>query len=122
MYTSFKEMPAWKRAMDIAERVHKLTEQLPKKEDYGFTSQIRRSSLSVPANIAEAFGRKHVKEKINFYMIANGSLTETQSHLEYGRRVGYFDKENALNIEMELVSLSNDLRKIVLALKRSVAK
>ena len=121
MYTSFKDMPVWKRAMGIAERIYKLTEPLPKKEDYGLTSQIRRSSLSMPASIAEAFGRKHIKEKINFYTIASGSLTETQSHLEYGRRVGYFDEVPALEIEVELNALSVDIRKIVLALKRSVA-
>jgi four helix bundle protein len=54
MYKSFKDMPVWQQAMEIAENVQKLTQGLPRSEDYGFTSQIRRSALSISANIAEA--------------------------------------------------------------------
>ena len=60
-------MPIWQKAMKISEDLYNLTEGLPRKEDYGFTSQIRRSALSIPANIAEAFGRNHTLDKINFY-------------------------------------------------------
>ena len=59
-------MPIWKVAMEIAEKIFKYTNNLPRKEDYGFTSQIRRSGLSISANIAEAFGRYHTLNKINF--------------------------------------------------------
>ena len=64
-------MPVWQDAMQIATKIFKLTEILPKKEDYGFTSQIRRSALSISANIAEAFGRNHTADKINFYYFKN---------------------------------------------------
>jgi len=67
-----------------------LTQHLPKKGDYGLTSQLRRSALSISGNIAEGFGRKHIKDKLQFYYASRGSLTETKSHLIYGRRVGYF--------------------------------
>ena len=83
-------MPVWQKGMELADRVYGLTEKLPRKEDYGLTSQIRRSALSVPANIAEGFGRKHTKGKMNFYYASPGSLAETKSHLIYGERVGYF--------------------------------
>ncbi len=59
MYKSFKDMPIWQEAMEIAEKVFYITDNLPKKEDYGFTSQIRRSALSISANISEAYGRNH---------------------------------------------------------------
>ena len=62
-YNSFEEMPVWQKAMDMAVDVFELTEQLPRKEDYGLTSQMRRSGLSVPGNIAEGFGRRHTKGK-----------------------------------------------------------
>ena len=91
-YHSFEEMPVWQKAMDLANKIFELTEKLPKKEDYGLTSQIRRSALSVSGNIAEGFGRGHTKDKINFYYNSRGSLTETKNHLVYGCRVGYFDK------------------------------
>ena len=53
VYSSFEEMPVWQKATDLAEQVFAITEPLPRKEDYGLTSQIRRSALSVSANIAE---------------------------------------------------------------------
>ena len=92
-YKSFEEMPAWKKVMDLANKIYHLTEKLPKKEDYGFTSQIRRSALSISGNIAEGFGRKLAKDKLNFYYDARGSLSETKSHLIYGQGIGYFTKD-----------------------------
>ncbi len=61
-------------------------------EDYGLTSQIRRSALSVSANISEPFGREHTLDKLNFYYHSRGSLSETKSHLIYGTRVKYFNE------------------------------
>jgi len=98
-------MPVWQDAMNIAEIIFSLTDNLPRKEDYGFTSQIRRSALSISANIAEAFGRHHANDKVNFYYYSRGSLTETKSHLEYGKRVGYFPTEKTKEIELALESI-----------------
>lgn len=117
MYKSFKEMPIWLKAMEAAEIIHGLTEKLPRKEDYGFTSQIRRATLSISANIAEAFGRRHTLDKINFYYMARGSLTETQSHLEYGKRVGYIDSDNVNKLDKALNVLYNDINKVILAIR-----
>jgi four helix bundle protein len=66
-FNSFEEMPVWQKAMELAVKIHKCTENLPRKEDYGLTAQIRRAALSASANIAEGFGRKHTKDKLNFY-------------------------------------------------------
>jgi four helix bundle protein len=54
-YNSFEEMPVWQKAMDLAVIIFRLTEKLPRKEDYGLTSQIRRSTLSISGNLAEGF-------------------------------------------------------------------
>jgi four helix bundle protein len=117
MYKSFKEMPVWQEAMSIAEDVFRITEELPKKEDYGLTSQIRRSALSISANIAEAYGRKHSLDKRKFYYIARGSTTETQNHLEYGLRVGYFNRIEVDNLDKRLSKVYNDLNKIIITIK-----
>ncbi len=82
--------------MELAQRVFLLTENLPKKEDYGLTSQVRRSALSVSGNLAEGFGRQHIKEKLNFYYASRGSLAETKSHIIYGQNVGYFNRDESL--------------------------
>jgi four helix bundle protein len=92
-FNSFEEMPVWQKAMKLADAIFSVTESLPKKEDYGLTSQIRRAALSVSGNIAEGFGRKHTKDKLQFYYASRGSLLETKNALIYGQRVGYFSEE-----------------------------
>ena len=111
------EMPIWQMSMEIAEGIFNSTSGLPKCEDYGFTSQIRRSALSMSANIAEAFGRKSIADKINFYYYCRGSLTETQSHLEYGRRVKYFTEGQTSQIEVKLAQILKELNTLILSLK-----
>lgn len=94
MYTSFTEMPVWQKAHQLSIVIFKISSTLPRSEDYGLTSQIKRSSNSVSGNITEGFGRSTKKDKANFYIIARGSSYETQNHLLYGRKVGYFDELN----------------------------
>jgi len=117
-YLSFEDMEVWQKAMDIAVRIFHLTENLPRKEDYGLTSQIRRSALSVAGNIAEGFGRKHTKDKLNFYYDSRGSLAETKSHLIYGERVGYFDQAEC----NDLIYLADDTWKELNKLISSMEK
>jgi four helix bundle protein len=117
MFKTFKDMPAWQHAISIAEKVHTLTDNLPKKEDYGFTSQVRRSALSISANIAEGYGRKHTLDKINFYYNARGSLTETQSHLEYAILVGYISNKDAAILDETLSGLYHEINKIINSLR-----
>lgn len=119
MYKTFQDMKVWQVAMDIAEKIFALTDELPRKEDYGFTSQIRRSALSISANIAEAFGRNHTLDKVNFYYFSRGSIAETQSNLEYGLRVKYLDFESVENLNRSLANLWNDINKIIVTLKSS---
>lgn len=116
-YKSFKEMPIWKEAMDVAESIFEVTKTLPRSEDYGLTSQIRRSALSISGNIAEAFGRYHLNDKINFYYFSRGSIAETSSHLEYGVRIGYFDREQTKTISDKLDDLFEEINRLVKSLK-----
>jgi len=117
MYKSFKEMPVWNEAMEMAETIFRLSDILPKKEDYGLTSQLRRSALSVSGNIAEAFGRYHISDKINFYYFSRGSLAETMSHLEYGTRVGYFKPQDVESIHSMLETLYESINRLIKSLK-----
>jgi four helix bundle protein len=110
-------MPVWKLSMDAATTIFNLTDNLPKKEDYGLTSQIRRSALSISSNIAEAFGRKHNADKVNFYYFARGSITETLSHLEYSKRVGYISEEAFINLDLLLKDIHEEINKIIVSLK-----
>ena len=85
---SYREQFIWKRGIQLAINCYRLTEQFPKAELYGMTSQIRRSSVSVPSNIAEGYGRQFKKEYIQFLHIALGSLRELDTQLIIAREVG----------------------------------
>lgn len=113
MYKSFEEMPIWRQAMDLSGRVFMLSIDLPKSEDYGLTSQIRRASNSVNANIAEAFGRSSKKDKRNFYIHARASAFETKSHLLYGVHVNYFKVDVVDLLLKEYDILIYDMNKIL---------
>ncbi len=113
MIKSFTEMNVWQKANELAIEIFQLTVPLPRSEDYALKSQIRRSSNSVSANVAEGFGRKTKKDKSYFYTIARGSAFETQSHLKYGNGVGYFTEEDTNRLFTEYKELIHQLNKIM---------
>ncbi|MEK7574129.1 MAG: four helix bundle protein [Patescibacteria group bacterium] len=79
---SFKDLIVWQKSRDLAVAIYRLTEQLPKSELYGLTSQMRRAVISIPSNIAESYHRFHRKEKQQFLAIAFGSGSELESQIE----------------------------------------
>ncbi|MEG3437885.1 four helix bundle protein [Pannus brasiliensis CCIBt3594] len=85
---SYREQFIWKRGIQLAVDCYRLTERFPKSELYALTSQIRRSAVSVPSNIAEGYGRKTTGEYVQFLHIALGSLRELDTQLIIAREVG----------------------------------
>jgi four helix bundle protein len=84
---SYQDLTVWQKGMDLAVAAYHLTKSFPKEELFGMTSQIRRSASSIPANIAEGWGRGGTKEYIHFLKIAQGSLKELETHLILCQRV-----------------------------------
>jgi four helix bundle protein len=116
MYKSFTEMPVWQKAHKLAIEVFNLTVNLPRSEDYGLTSQIRKSANGVAACTAEGFGRSTKRDKSNFYVIARGSSFETQNHLLYGKKVGYFESQITQKFFDEYNELIYELNKVIKSL------
>ena len=112
-------MPVWQSAMIVAEQVFALTDNLPRRERYGFTSQIRRAAFSVSANIAEAFGRSRTLDKVNFYHVARGSLNETKSHLEHGKRVGYVAASDTAALSEKLDQVHAEINRVISSFRKS---
>lgn len=79
--------------MDLVVIVYKMTALWPKEELYGLASQARRAAVSVPANIAEGYGRDNLGSYIHFLKIAQGSLKELETHLEVAFRVGMISED-----------------------------
>ncbi len=88
-----KELDVWKNSMLLAELVYKQTKDLPKHEQFGLTSQMRRAAVSVPTNIAEGAARKGNKEFIQFLYISLGSLAELETLLLISRNIDYLSEE-----------------------------
>ncbi len=88
-----KRLEVWKLAMEIAEDIYRVTETFPSSEKFGLVSHLRKSTVSIPSNIAEGAGRNTKKEFVNFLHIAQGSLSELDTQLELSRRLGYIDEE-----------------------------
>jgi four helix bundle protein len=85
---SYRDMVVWQQAMDLAVTIYEVTRGWPKDEIYGLTAQARRAANSVPANIAEGFGRENRGSYQQFLRIAQGSLKELETHLLIAERVG----------------------------------
>lgn len=85
----FEDMQVWQMGKDLTLKVYEVTCKFPKEEIYGLTSQVRRAALSVPANVAEGFGRFHFLDKAKFYLNARGSLYELKSHLLIAKELGF---------------------------------
>jgi four helix bundle protein len=112
-------MDVWKKAHNLSVKAFRMTANLPRSEDYALTSQIRRSSNSVAANIAEAFGRRTSKDKNYFYTVSRGSGYETQNHLLYGFDIDYFKLDDVEQLIVEYDDLIHQLNKIMNKLERS---
>jgi len=88
-----KNLKAWQLAMDIAEKIYSTTDSFPSAEKFGLVSQMRRSAISVPSNIAEGAGRNTKREFVNFLHISQGSLSELDTQLELSLRLQFIDKK-----------------------------
>lgn len=110
-------MPVWQQAMAVSVDIFDWSQRLPRIEDYALTSQIRRSATSISANIAEAFGRFHRGNKLNFYYNARGSLCETKSHLHYAHRVGYIQNLHQRQLDEQLDEVWRQINQIIKSLR-----
>lgn len=89
----FEDLKCYRLALDVMVNAHQLAKSLPADEKYDLVSQIRRSSKSVSANIAEGYGRYHYLDTLRFYSIARGSLNETLSHFIAAQTLGYIEED-----------------------------
>jgi four helix bundle protein len=86
---NFRDLEIWKKGMEIVKRSYGATESFPRQEVFGLTSQIRRSAISIPSNIAEGFNRFHNKEYRQFLYVTLGSCAELETQTEIAAELGY---------------------------------
>jgi four helix bundle protein len=103
--SSYRDLVVWQEAMNLAEMAYRLTAGFPRDENYGLTSQIRRAGTSIPANIAEGYGRDSKGAYLQHLRIAQGSLKEFETHVLLAERVDLVDKAavDALLTKCEMI-------------------
>lgn len=92
MIKDFTDLNTWKEGHKLVLFTYRICKLFPKEELFALASQMKRASTSVTSNLAEGFGRKSYKEKVQFYYLSNGSLVELKNQLIIARDVGYIDK------------------------------
>jgi len=119
---SYRDLRVWQDSMTLAASCYKLTRNFPKEEQFGLTSQIRRSATSIPANIAEGHGRENTRTFIQYLRIAQGSLKELETHLMLAERVGLSDASSVQPHLALCESLGRMIRSLIRALQQKEAR
>lgn len=111
-----KDLIAWQKSIDLVTEIYAITKEFPKEEVYGITSQIRRSAVSIPSNIAEGAGRRSHKELTQFLYYSLGSLSELETQLIISFNLKYIPQEKRADLDDKISTLI----RIITALIKSV--
>ncbi|MBE0516899.1 MAG: four helix bundle protein [Methanophagales archaeon] len=114
---SYQDLEVWKKAMELVTDIYKVTQTFPKEELYSMTNQLRRASVSVPANIAEGWGRGTTKEYMQFLRIARGSLLEVETLMTISRNLGYVNAQIQEPILQKILEISKMVNALINSLK-----
>jgi four helix bundle protein len=112
----YQGLIAWQRAMDLVEAVYVTTRKWPREEMYGLTQQARRAAISIPSNIAEGHGRSGTKEYAHHVSVAYGSLSELETQILIGERLGYHPESETRG----LLQRTSEVRRILRGLLKSL--
>src|SRR5689334_24843510 len=112
---SFRDLMVWRKAHEFVLAVYRLTDSFPDREKFGLSHQMRRAAVSIPANIAEGFGKRSRAEKARFLNIAEGSLEECRYYLILTQDLGYGETASLTAMLEETSRLLNAYSRAILA-------
>ena len=114
---SYRDLLVWQQAMELAVLCYSVTREFPKEELFGLTSQIRRASSSIAANIAEGHGREMPGSFVQFLRVAQGSLKETETHVLLSERVGLLPSIRVEPVMKKCEDVGKMLRSLIRAIQ-----
>ena len=117
MLKNFKELKVWQKSYDLCLKLYKATRRFPKEEVYGLTSQIRRSAVSVPSNIAEGYGRKTTPDYLKSLYIAYGSSCELETQLLLSNDLDYIKDGEIKELKEEISEVERMLKALIKSLE-----
>ncbi len=115
---NFKNIIAWQKAMSLVKDVYLLTEKFPKQEVYGLASQVNRSAISIPSNIAEGSGQNSNKEFVRFLDISISSSFELETQILLAKELGFVSDEK-LNTVLEKLA---EVQKLIFGFQKTLNK
>ena len=113
-----RKLEVWKKSMELVAQVYSFTATFPRDERYGLVSQMRRSAVSIPSNLAEGAARRNDKELVQFLHVAMGSASELDTQLEIGRRLGFLSEQDWARADATLAEVD----RMLLGLKRHLSR
>ena len=111
---SYRDLIVWQKSVDLVTEVYKILRSFPEEEKFGLTSQLKRSCISIPSNIAEGYGRKYIKDYVRFLQISRGSLFEMQTQIQISINLGCTTEKQIntiLETSVEIEKMLNTLIK-----------
>jgi four helix bundle protein len=114
--SSYRELIAWQKSVDLVTEIYAITKNFPRDEIYGLTSQLRRSAVSVPSNIAEGQGRATKGEFIQFLCHARGSLFELETQVIIAQKLGYISREMEDHVAEKVTEVARILNGLLTSL------
>ncbi len=116
--SSYKELRVWQEGLALSLLVYRLSAKFPKGEQFGLTSQVRRSAVSVPSNIAEGYGRDSRAEYLRFLKIARGSLFELETQLRIAQELAYIQASESEKVEASITTCNKLLAGLIRRLEQ----
>jgi four helix bundle protein len=114
---NYKELGVWNKAVALAVQVCKMTKGFPPDERFALSAQVRRAATSVPANIAEGWGRGSTKEYIQYLLIARGSLMEVETHAVIAHQLQYLTRPQIESLQQQIEEIGKMLNGLIQALR-----
>jgi four helix bundle protein len=116
---NFKDLKIWQRGMALTKTIYEITSSFSSGELYGMVSQMRRSAVSIPSNIAEGFVRQHSKEYRQFLYVSLSSLAELETQIIISEQLGYIDNERSREVQAEIETIGKMTRNLIKRLQLS---
>lgn len=120
MIKVFTDLTVWQESHQLVLEIYKITRSFPKNELFGLTNQMQRAVVSITSNIAEGFGRKTIKDKLHFYYISRGSLTEIQNQIMIAKDLNYIELSSYAQIFEQSQKVHRLLNAVITSLSKTI--
>ena len=119
MLKNYKELRVWQKSYELCVKIYKITAKFPNEEKFGLTSQIKRSAVSIPSNIAEGYGRKTTADYIRMLYIAYGSVCELETQMLLAGDLGFVDMSETESTKSDISEIERMLKALIKSLESS---